>query len=179
MSDGAAWNSTLMVDRYWSPSPNHANQWEFSIAEPQTLGFSSHARKGSEEAFRPAQMIDLFSPPPLMAAFHRDGEWASVGIGAQPGWYRFPALEYSGSRYAGAAWWVDYLGYQTMKTVPAWLFHRSLPESRPSAAFSRFFTSLFLSEAELLGVKCPQEGGPAGIPMIGRPQQVEAAPYYF
>ena len=57
-----------MADRYWSPSPNHANQWEFSIAEPQTLGFSSDARKGSEEDFRPAQMADLFSPPPLMAA---------------------------------------------------------------------------------------------------------------
>ena len=33
-----------MADRYWSPSPNHANQWEFSIAEPQTLGFGSEAR---------------------------------------------------------------------------------------------------------------------------------------
>jgi len=123
LSDGGAWNSLLMADRYWSPSPNHANQWEFSIAEPQTLGFSSQARKGSEEDFRPAQMIDLFSPPPLMAAFHRDGEWASVGIGAQPGWYRFPALEYSGSRYAGAAWWVDYLGYQTITSNPGDEFH--------------------------------------------------------
>jgi hypothetical protein len=123
MSDGAAWNSTLMADRYWSPSPNHANQWEFSIAEPQTLGFGSDARKGSEQDFRPAQMADLFSPPPLMMALHRDGEWASVGVGTQPGYYRFPALEYSGSRYAGAAWWVDYLGYQTMKNVPGGEFH--------------------------------------------------------
>jgi hypothetical protein len=123
MSDGAAWNSTLMADRYWSPSPNHANQWEFSIAEPQTLGFSSELRKGSEEDFRPAQMADLFSAPPLIAAFHRDGEWASVGVGTNPGWYRFPALEYSGSRYAGAAWWVDYLGYQTMSSKPGGEFH--------------------------------------------------------
>jgi len=122
-SDGAAWNSTLMADRYWSPSPNHANQWEFSIAEPQTLGFASDARKGSEEDFRPAQMSDLFSPPPLMLAFHRHGEWVSVGVGTQPGQYRFPALEYSGSRYAGAAWWVDYLGYQSMKNVPGGEFH--------------------------------------------------------
>lgn len=122
-SDGAAWNSTLMADRYWSPSPNHANQWEFSIAEPQTLGFSSDTRKGSEQDFRPAQMADLFSPPPLMAAFHREGEWASVGIGTQPGWYRFPAFEYSGSRYAGAAWWVDYLGYQTISSQASGEFH--------------------------------------------------------
>jgi hypothetical protein len=122
-SDGAAWNSTLMADRYWSPSPNLANQWEFSIAEPQTLGFDSGKREGSEDDFRPAQMSGIFSPPPLMLAFHRSGEWAGVGIGAPPGQYRFPALEYSGSRYAGASWWVDYLGYQSIKNVPGGGFH--------------------------------------------------------
>ena len=123
LSAGGAANSTLMADRYWSPSPNHANQWEFTIAEPQTLGFGSNARQGSEDDFRPAQMTDLFSPPPLMLAFHRDGEWASVGVGTRPGQYLFPALEYSGSRYAGAAWWVDYLGYQTMTNGPGGEFH--------------------------------------------------------
>lgn len=117
-SDGAAWNAMLMADRYWTPSPNHANQWEFSIAEPQLLGFGGDARKGSEQDFRPAQMNDLFSPPPLMLAFHRDEEWLSVGVGTTPGKYFFPALEYSGSRYAGAAWWVDYLGYQTVHDAP-------------------------------------------------------------
>lgn len=121
-SDGAAWNTTLMSDRYWTPSPNHANQWEFSIAEPQVLGFGS-GREGSEEDFRPAQMSAIFSPPPLMMAFHRGGEWASIGIGTTPGQYRFPALEYSGSRYAGAAWWVDYLGYQTLENMPGGEFH--------------------------------------------------------
>ena len=114
-SDGAAWNATLMTDHYWSPSPNHANQFEFSIAEPQTLGFGNPERSGSEDDFRPAQMGDLFAPPPLMLAFHRNGQWASVGIGTQPGRYLFPALDYSGSRYTGAAWWVDYLGYQTVE----------------------------------------------------------------
>ena len=123
MSDGPAWNSTLMADLYWSPSPNHANQWEFSIAEPQTLGFGSSTRKGSDRDFRPEQMNDLFSPPPLMLSFHRGGEWASVGVGTQPGHYLFPALEYSGSRYAGAAWWVDYLGYQTIKNEMGGEFH--------------------------------------------------------
>ncbi|MGB6689345.1 MAG: TIM-barrel domain-containing protein [Terracidiphilus sp.] len=122
-SDGAAWNSTLMADRYWTPSPNLANEWEFSIAEPQTLGFGSGNREGSEDDFRPAQMAGIFSPPPLMLAFHRGGEWAGVGIGAPPGQYRFPAIEYSGSRYAGASWWVDYLGYQTMSNVSGGEFH--------------------------------------------------------
>lgn len=122
-SDGGAWNSILMADRYWTPSPNHASQWEFSIAEPQTLGFGSGERAGSEDDFRPAQMVDLFSPPPLMLAFHRGGEWAGVGVGATPGQYRFPALEYSGSRYAGASWWVDYLGYQIVRSAPGGEFH--------------------------------------------------------
>lgn len=121
-SDGGAWNTTLMADRYWTPSPNHANQWEFSIAEPQSLGFGP-GREGSEEDFRPARMTGLFSPPPLMLAFHRGGEWATIGIGTHPGDYRFPSLEYSGSRYAGAAWWVDYLGYQTVRSVPGGEFH--------------------------------------------------------
>ena len=122
-SDGAAWNATLMADRYWSPSPNLANQWEFPIAEPQTLGFSSGAREGSEEDFRPAQMQGIFSPPPLMLAFHRGDSWASAGVGARPGQYRFPALEYSGSRYAGASWWVDYLGYQMITNAEGSEFH--------------------------------------------------------
>ncbi len=123
ISDGAEWNTTLMADRYWSPSPNLANQWEFSIAEPQTLGFGTGAREGSEEDFRPVQMQGIFSPPPLMLAFHRNGEWASVGVGARPGQYRFPALEYSGSRYAGASWWVDYLGYQSITGATGGEFH--------------------------------------------------------
>jgi len=46
-----------------------------------------------------------------------------VGIGTQPGQYRFPALEYSGSRYAGVAWWVDYLGYQTLSKTQEGGFH--------------------------------------------------------
>ena len=119
LSDGAAWNTTVLADRYMSPAPNHANQWEYSTAEPQIVGFSGGVRAGSEEDFRPAQMGDLFSPPPLMLAFHRGGEWASVGVGTEPGRYRFPALEYSGSRYAGAAFWVDYLGYPVVHDTPA------------------------------------------------------------
>ena len=117
-SDGSGWNSLLLTDRYWTPSPNHANRFEFGIAEPQTLGFGAAAAQESEDNYHPDQMTGLFAPPPLMMAFHREGEWASVGIGTKPGLYRFPALDYSGSRYAGVAWWVDYLGYQRMEDLP-------------------------------------------------------------
>jgi hypothetical protein len=121
-SDGGAWNSMLMADRYWSPTPNHANQWEYPIAEPRTIGFEVDALHGNEDDFRPEQM-NLFSPPPFMLAFHLGGEWASVGVGAPPGQYRFPALQYSGSRYAGAAFWVAYLGYQEIGDRPGGEFH--------------------------------------------------------
>ena len=36
-----------------------------------------------------------------------------MGLGALPGNYLFNGLEYSGSRYAGASFYVDYHGYQT------------------------------------------------------------------
>ena len=122
-SDGAAWNTTLWTDRYWTPSSNHANEQDLSIAEPEILGFDAGERGGSEEDFRPRRMGNLFSPPPLMLAYQRQGEWAGIGLGTEPGLYRFGALEYSGSRYAGAAWWVDYLGYQTPASFPGGHFH--------------------------------------------------------
>ena len=81
---------------------------------PQTLGFSSDERSGTEADFRPERMNGLFQPPPLFLAFHQGGSWMGVGIGARPGDYRFPAFEYAGSRYAGASFYIDYLGYRTI-----------------------------------------------------------------
>ena len=57
-------------------------------------------------------MAGLFTPPPLFFAFHLNGTWTGVGIGTKPGDYQFPAFEYSGSRYAGASFYVDYMGYR-------------------------------------------------------------------
>jgi hypothetical protein len=113
-SPGYLWGATIYADRYFSPSPNHANQFEFDISMPQILGFSVGRQPDSEDDFRPERMTGLFSPPPLFLGFHMNGTWTGVGIGAKPGEYQFPALEYTGSRYAGASFFVDYMGYRAI-----------------------------------------------------------------
>ena len=113
-TEGRAWDTTLYADRYFSPSPNHANQFEFNSAMPQILGFSVGREPQSEQDFRPERMTGLFAPPPLFLAFHMDKTWTGIGIGTTPGDYQFPALEYTGSRYAGASFFVDYMGYKTI-----------------------------------------------------------------
>ena len=57
-------------------------------------------------------MAGIFTPPPLFLAFHLNSTWTGIGIGTKPGDYQFPAFEYSGSRYAGASFYVDYMGYR-------------------------------------------------------------------
>jgi hypothetical protein len=113
-TEGHLWDATIYADRYFSPSPNHANQFEFNIAMPQILGFSVGREPDSEVDFRPERMTGIFAPPPLFLAFHGDKTWTGIGIGAKPGDYQFPALEYTGSRYAGASFFVDYMGYRAI-----------------------------------------------------------------
>lgn len=113
-TEGHLWATTIYADRYFSPSPNHANQFDFDISMPQILGFSVNRQTDSDQDFRPERMTGLFAPPPLFLAFHLDKAWTSVGIGARPGEYQFPAFEYTGSRYAGASFFVDYMGYRSV-----------------------------------------------------------------
>ena len=111
---GFGWDAAINADRYFAPNPNHANQYEFDIAMPQILGFSVGRQPDSEDDFRPERMTGLFAPPPLFLAFHMDKTWTGIGIGAKPGDYQFPALEYTGLRYAGASFFVDYMGYRAI-----------------------------------------------------------------
>jgi hypothetical protein len=108
---GHAWDAAIYGDRYFAPNPNLADQLEFNIAMPQVLGFSL-GQDGSEHDFRPERMTGIFAPPPLFFAFHGKNSWTGVGIGTKPGDYQFPALEYTGSRYAGSSFYVDYMGYR-------------------------------------------------------------------
>jgi hypothetical protein len=109
---GSAWDAAIYADRYFAPNPNLADQFEFNIAMPQILGFAVGREESSELDFRPERMAGTFAPPPLFLAFHLDHSWIGIGIGTKPGDYQFPALEYSGSRYAGASFYVDYMGYR-------------------------------------------------------------------
>jgi hypothetical protein len=111
---GFGWDAAINADRYFAPNPNHANQYEFDIAMPQIMGFSVGRQPDSEDDFRPERMTGLFAPPPLFLAFHMDKTWTGIGIGAKPGDYQFPALEYTGLRYAGASFFVDYMGYRAI-----------------------------------------------------------------
>ena len=111
---GRAWDAVIYADRYFVPNPNLADQFEFNIAMPQILGFSIGREESSELDFRPERMAGTFAPPPLFLAFHFDNTWIGIGIGTKPGDYQFPALEYSGSRYAGASFYVDYMGYRSV-----------------------------------------------------------------
>jgi Glycosyl hydrolases family 31 len=113
-TEGHEWDATIYADRYFAPNPNHANQFEFNIAMPQILGFSIAREPQSEADFRPERMTGIFAPPPLFLAFHLDRTWTGIGIGATPGDYQFPAFEYTGSRYAGASFFVDYMGYRSI-----------------------------------------------------------------
>ncbi len=113
-TDGHTWDTTIYSDRYFAANPNLADEFEFNIARPQILGFSAGRAEGSEEDFRPERMTGIFAPPPLFLAFHWNKTWTGIGIGAKPDEYQFPAFEYTGSRYAGASFFVDYMGYRTI-----------------------------------------------------------------
>jgi hypothetical protein len=104
-------NTTVYARRYFSPNPNLGDQYYFSTSMPQTAGVLAETPGGS--AFHPEQMNGLFAPAPLFFAFERDGAWAGFGLGTKPGQYLFNSFEYSGSRYAGASFWVNYRGYQS------------------------------------------------------------------
>lgn len=111
-SPGVFANTTIYASRYFSPEPNHADQYYFSIAMPQSVGVLSE-QGGESQAYHPELMTGLFAPPPLALTFQKRGLWASIGIGDKPGNYAFNGLEYSGSKYAGASFWVNYTGYRT------------------------------------------------------------------
>jgi hypothetical protein len=108
-SPGVFANTSILASRYFSPQPNHADQYYNTIAMPQSVGVLEEGH--TDSAYHPELMTGLFAPPPLWLAFEKQGAWAGLGIGTIPGEYLFNGLEYSGSKYAGASFWVNYRGY--------------------------------------------------------------------
>jgi len=108
-SPGVASNTTIFADRYFSPAPNHADEYYHTIAVPQSVGVLSET--GEPGQYLPEWMTGLFAPPPLFLSFAKGATWTSVGLGVEPGRYLFNSLEYTGSRYAGASFFVAYHGY--------------------------------------------------------------------
>lgn len=111
-SQGHTMNLQLHVPHYFTPNINHAHQEAFDISQPCTTGLRGELTLPSpDELFLPEKYNGLFTPAPLCMAFLGGCGAMGVGIGTPPGGYRFNALEYTGSKYAGAAMYVNYLGY--------------------------------------------------------------------
>jgi Glycosyl hydrolases family 31 len=110
-SAGVAANATIFAERYFSPMINLADQQYFTIALPQSVGVLPE--DATEAGYHPDQWTGDFAPPPLCLVFQKGSAWTSVGLGTRPGSYLFNGLEYTGSRYAGASFYVDYHGYRT------------------------------------------------------------------
>jgi hypothetical protein len=105
----------------FTPRVNHANAFHQSAIMPQSLGirnempniyFFEMSLMGS---YLPEQITRIFCPPPLWLAFGSGNTWAGIGVGDEPGRYLFNAFDFSGSRYGGAAFFVNYNGYRSME----------------------------------------------------------------
>lgn len=117
---GVEQHATIDPAQCFAPRANHANQFYHSISMPQSLGIynemplANSFERSLGGAFLPEQIQRLFCPPPLALAFGQGHTWASVGLGEKPGLYLFNALDYSGARYAGASFQVNYNGYRSL-----------------------------------------------------------------
>ncbi len=167
-SQGVFANTTVYASNYFSPAPNHADQYRFHIAMPQSVGVLAE-RSEALNAYEPDLMGGLFAPPPLFLAFQKGDSWASVGIGTTPGNYSFNGLEYSGSKYAGASFWVNYAGYTSavdgwqspvaaihfgynefdnLSRYVAWIDHNSFGTQHPFQNASWHYKPIFCGWAE-------------------------------
>jgi hypothetical protein len=111
---GHRWNTAIHADRYFSLNPNHANQFEFSIAIAQTVGFSDGKKAASDEDFRPERLTGIFAPPPFFVAFHPDRTWTDIGISANLVNTCFRRSNTRAPVMPGASFDVDYLGYKAI-----------------------------------------------------------------
>jgi len=110
-SPGIWSNTSIFGDQYFSPAVNLGDQSYFTIAISQSVGIMED--NSPSAGYHPNEWAGDFAPPPLCLIFRKAGNWAAVGIGTRPGSYLFNSLEYTGSRYAGAGFYVNYLGYRT------------------------------------------------------------------
>lgn len=113
-SQGVDFNTTIYVPKVFNPAVNHGNTHEFTISVPQSVGIG---RDSPVLAYGPHQLEGLFAPPPLMLSFGDDecDLWCGLGIGTEPGKYLFNSFEFTGSLYAGASFYVNYLGYLSIE----------------------------------------------------------------
>ena len=145
-SPGVEANTSIFADRYFSPAVNLGDQFYFTIAIAQSVGILPDTAPCG--GYHPNEWTGDFAPPPLWLAFHKAGSWTGVGIGTRPGSYLFNALEYTGSRYAGASFYVNYLGYQTAAAgfnSPTAVLHFGPSEFETLSAYVRWLDDMGFS----------------------------------
>ena len=113
-SPGGKHNTLLYLSRCFSPRANHGDTFHFNSSLPQSLGVIN--TNVGKEVYDPTHMSNgLFCPPPLQLAFGAENAWVGIGRGEKPGGYLFNNFDYTGSRFAGSSFYVDYLGYKTVE----------------------------------------------------------------
>ena len=118
---GVDYQTTIHAETVFAPRVNHGNAFYHSPTMPQNLGIHNEMpnafffERSMMGSYLPEQMTHLFCPPPLALVFGKGSAWASIGIAEKPGLYLFNALDYSGSRYAGGSFAVNYNGYRHLE----------------------------------------------------------------
>ena len=108
-SFGGATNARIDAEFFLNPAVNLGNVEEFRNTQPGVCGLSGEFPIRDQLALEYAH--GLFSPSPTCLVFHDAGSALGIGLGTEPGGYRFNAFEYSGSRKQGAAFFIQYFGY--------------------------------------------------------------------
>ncbi|MBQ7841322.1 MAG: hypothetical protein IJ390_12695 [Lachnospiraceae bacterium] len=109
-SSGSAANARINVEHYFNPKVNLGNVAEYTSSQLSWTGLGGEQRVGGD-AFLPERACSLFAPSPLFFSFYEGKSNLGIGLGTQPGLYRFNAFEYSGARKKGSAFYINYLGY--------------------------------------------------------------------
>jgi len=109
-SAGHQTNARIQVEHFFIPKVNLANVNEYHVSQYACTGLGGEMRIPGD-IFLPERACGLFSPSPLFFAFYQGSSVLGIGLGTQPGNYRFNAFEYSGARKSGASFHVQYYGY--------------------------------------------------------------------
>ena len=92
-SQGWETNARVNVEYYFNPAVNLGNVEEFRNAQQGNTGLGTEFPVGEQMLLERAQ--GLFSPSPLCFCFYDGPSAMGIGLGTQPGNYRFNAFEYS------------------------------------------------------------------------------------
>lgn len=110
-SQGYAANAAFMTPYYRTFNVNLANVKEFDISQPGYVGIGRSENVREADYVNSERWNSLFSPAPLVYAFRRGDAVMSIGIGTEPGNYRFNGFDFSGCMKAASSFHVQYMGY--------------------------------------------------------------------